>query len=291
MSNFWFPGARRSLVFSGAGPMAYGPPKGVLHTTEGTSVAGALATYARTRSYPHLTVGDVIEQHCPVNVAATALQNLSGGVETNRGGAIQIEIVGRASNVSNLPSKTIANLISVMQWLQTVHNIRPHAPVFKAYIPGAPPGGTSYGATNGVRFTQTQWKAFDGWCGHMHVPENLHGDPGAIDIQWLLGQITDKPTSPTITKGTTIEMDITPYHVAVSQLDNDGNGWVILDVPVEKVVSMIKWGPAPLRDDGYEDSGWPDFELKLNNTDGKSLISIESDVPNGHVSFTVWVVA
>ena len=29
-------------------------------------------------------------------------------------------------------------------------------------------------------FTNAQRRAFYGWCGHQHVPENVHGDPGAF---------------------------------------------------------------------------------------------------------------
>ena len=31
-----------------------------------------------------------------------------------------------------------------------------------------------------------EWKAFKGVCGHMHVPENDHGDPGAIDFSAIV---------------------------------------------------------------------------------------------------------
>jgi hypothetical protein len=50
---------------------------------------------------------------------------------------------------------------------------------FKAY-----PG--SYGTSNGVRMTGSQWTNFTGHCGHQHVPENLHGDPGAFPIAAIL---------------------------------------------------------------------------------------------------------
>jgi hypothetical protein len=37
----------------------------------------------------------------------------------------------------------------------------------------------SYGA-GGQRFSFARWRSFYGWCGHQHVPENAHGDPGAF---------------------------------------------------------------------------------------------------------------
>lgn len=282
MSNLWYPEAKRSLVLPGVGSFKGGPNKGVLHTAESRSMSGVLNTYRATGSYPQLTVGTTVEQHCPVNVAGTALQNLAGGVQTNLDGAVQIEIVWYANDIANLPEEIKDNLVKVMRWLKDVMGIQSVAPVFKAYP-------SSYGANNGVRFSGAQWDSFNGWCGHQHVPENLHGDPGALDIQWFLDQIAPQGKPITITKGQTIEMDVTPHYVDVPRLDDQGNGWVLLDVPVEKVVSTVKWGPAPDRDGGYENPGWPDFELKVNNTGGKAEISIESDVPNGHVSFTVWV--
>jgi hypothetical protein len=35
--------------------------------------------------------------------------------------------------------------------------------------------------------TDAQWRKFFGICGHSHVPENVHGDPGAIDFAKLVG--------------------------------------------------------------------------------------------------------
>lgn len=41
---------------------------------------------------------------------------------------------------------------------------------------------TSYANGGGQRMTGAKWTSFKGICGHMHVPENTHGDPGAIDF-------------------------------------------------------------------------------------------------------------
>jgi hypothetical protein len=30
-----------------------------------------------------------------------------------------------------------------------------------------------------------EWNAFNGWCGHQHVPENSHWDPGKLNIDHL----------------------------------------------------------------------------------------------------------
>ncbi|GAA0464000.1 hypothetical protein [Streptomyces olivaceiscleroticus] len=32
----------------------------------------------------------------------------------------------------------------------------------------------------------SQWNGFRGICGHQHVPENDHGDPGSLDFRHVL---------------------------------------------------------------------------------------------------------
>jgi hypothetical protein len=65
-----------------------------------------------------------------------------------------------------------------------------------------------------------QWEAFKGVCGHMHVPENLHGDPGAIDFPKLIalakGQTVpeegDMPTPADVWKADVINASPPPYN-------------------------------------------------------------------------------
>lgn len=171
----------------------------VLHTTEGTSWpdydGGAIA--------PNYTAFPVItkkrmdwRQHFPDERSSRALVNAAGGVETNTLGAVQLELVGTCDPVH---AKTWGKLkagVDYIYWpdapdwcLEAVadfirdqrlrHGIKLTAPTFKDY-----PG--SYGAHNGVRFTFAQWRNFYGVCGHQHVPENVHGDPGGIAIQRIL---------------------------------------------------------------------------------------------------------
>jgi hypothetical protein len=77
----------------------------VHHTTEGSTIDGAVATYKKTGNYPTFTIDyakDDVVQHLPVTTGATAVKNASGGVDTNREGVvcIQVEWVGRRSTRS-----------------------------------------------------------------------------------------------------------------------------------------------------------------------------------------------
>lgn len=157
----------------------------VLHTTEGSSVDGAIAAYRGHGSWPHLTVDPSTKrrvQHYPLGVSARALLNLAGGVETNRARAIQIEIVGRAGETHTWP-------VDWLDWLgaEVIAPIR--AEVQVALVAPRFVGteaGTIATASAPQRMSPEVWLGFNGICGHQHVCENHHWDPGRIDIDRIL---------------------------------------------------------------------------------------------------------
>jgi hypothetical protein len=51
----------------------------------------------------------------------------------------------------------------------------------------------SYGNEGGQRMSGAEWNDFKGVCGHTHVPENDHGDPGAIDFAQLIKYAKEAP--------------------------------------------------------------------------------------------------
>jgi lysozyme family protein len=158
--------------FPGVGAYVSAPYKIVHHTTEGGSAAGAIATYAQTKAYPHFTVeDDVVYQHVDTETAVTALEHHAGTPETNRSSAIQIELVGFAGKPKSPTSlKTMATLC---RWLEQQHKI---ATVW--------PNGKPYPPVNGDRpdvpFNRDAhtWATQGGHYGHCHVPNNSHWDPG-----------------------------------------------------------------------------------------------------------------
>lgn len=195
--NLWCPWAVRDpLNDVSAGPHTLGHAyKGVLHTTEGTTYGGARAAYSAFRSWPHFTVSYEtrtfeVWQHTALNRAARALRNLAGGHQTNLDGVIQVEIVATCDvrnrgkhgwlYVEDLPLAYLHGIARLMRWIEDQTGIQRRAAFqWKSYP-------SSYGGANGVRMSYLQWHEFRGWCGHQHVPENLHGDPGLIDIDLLL---------------------------------------------------------------------------------------------------------
>jgi len=153
-----------------SGPMATGPYKIVHHTTEGSSASGALDAFHNHRSDPHFTVdGTQIFQHVDTDEGARALRNAPGGVETNRGGAVQIELVGFAHK-RKAPASLI-NLARLCRWIEDTHQVPREWPAGlpKVARNGADPGGHNR--------DPKVWESRSGHYGHCHVPENTHWDP------------------------------------------------------------------------------------------------------------------
>lgn len=173
---------------------------GVLHTTESTRFVPASTNYFGHSSYPHFTVavvGGVFKcwQHISIRKAAKALKNLSGGVQTNRDGVIQIEVVGSATRPFTNDPVMVDGLAALMRWIESETDIPPSSSVRWTAYPA------SYGQRASQRLSASAWRSYAGWLGHQHVPENTHGDPGAIDFPALLpkggANLTAETTAPT----------------------------------------------------------------------------------------------
>lgn len=182
----------------------------VLHTTEGRTLPG----YGGGGSAPNLTaVPDLAAkklrwfQHFDIETSSRALVNKAGGVATNTLNVCQVELVGTCDPVTHAkwgtsphvywpeaPEWALAEVAAFLRWMHEQHGVPLTGP--KAW-PAYP---SSYGAT-AARFTFAEWNAFAGVCGHMHVPENSHGDPGALDFTRLLALAkgaTEEDDMPTV---------------------------------------------------------------------------------------------
>jgi hypothetical protein len=172
----------------------------VLHTTEGSS----WPSYGGGSQAPTFTVqpDGRVRQHFPANMSARALVNKPGGVETNTLNVVQIELVGTCAKGGPgvfWPTATdaqLAGLAKLVTWLAATYPIplKSTARKWLAYP-------SSYGSAGGQRMTASEWEGFSGLCGHQHVPENDHGDPGNFPIARLL-QAAQTPTTTTPVKET-----------------------------------------------------------------------------------------
>ncbi len=203
----------------------------VLHTTEGTSLPGyeGGATAPNFTAVPDLKNKKLIwYQHFYVDTSSRALRNLSGGVQTNTNNVCQVELVGTCdpkthtkwSSSSHIfwpqaPEWALKEVAKFLAWMNINHDVPLSGPkTWRAYP-------DSYG-NNDSRMTGSEWNAFKGVCGHQHVPENDHGDPGSLDFasvikfaKEIVAPVDDKPTTPTTPAKThTVEKDDTLYSIS-----------------------------------------------------------------------------
>lgn len=240
------------------------------HTTEGTSVP----TYGGGGSAPTLTVAPdfknkrlVWYQHFDIDRSARALMNLSGGVQTNTLNVVQIEIVGTCDPKTHarwekagtahlysaeLPDWAIKGLAEFAMWLYKNHGVPLTENVtFKAY-------DGSYGKDNGVRMSFAKWQDYRGHCGHQHVPENLHGDPGAFPINRILDLARELssgvPTVPAPPTGAVKPKVSLKNVIAAAEADPkrpQGSGLHESDVkPVERALAKLGYLSSTYASDG-----------------------------------------
>lgn len=194
---------------------------GVAHTTEGRTVPtyGSGAQAPTVTGLPDFKAKKIRwYQHYDVDESARALANKLSGVETNTANVFQIELVGTCDDKyaktwsgktagvdyiywPDAPEWALAEVAWLVRWLHDNHSVP--LTCVKDWLsygkdsrrPGITPA--SYGASP-ARMSMAAWRTFTGWCGHQHVPENDHGDPGSMDFARViaLAKGNAKPTAP-----------------------------------------------------------------------------------------------
>lgn len=159
----------------------------LLHSTEGSTIAGAIGAYRTRNVWPHLTV-DCPErkavQHLSLTRAGRSLRNEAGGVETNRAGRIlvQIELVGFAGTPSSIGDPDDLDWFG-REIVRPIHLLTGF-PLMTLVEWVAYPA--SYGESARQRVPAARWASLSGVVGHQHAPENDHGDPGALDVARII---------------------------------------------------------------------------------------------------------
>jgi len=155
---------------------------GVLHTTEGVSIVGALAALTKASSPSHFVVGEGRIVQCrPIGVQAASLH-----APANQRAYCQIEIVGFSYQTPWMPSEpSLSPLVALM-----AHAVR------NWKIPNRVPctwpddckdlRGQIWASNNSRRRTASKgaWNTELGWWMHLEVPNqgpSWHWDCGAME--------------------------------------------------------------------------------------------------------------
>lgn len=182
--------------------------KVVWHTTEGNGwpayAGGSIAPHMTAFPYqPSETL--VWRAHFPANQSSRSLVHIGDPI-TNTANVFQIEIIGTCDPAAHskyptwvylpeAPDWVLSGLADFAKWAADnwdVPLVAAHE--FQAY----PSSYGERGATNQVRLNSADWLAYRGHLGHQHVPENVHGDPGALNMKTVLDLATgvNVPISP-----------------------------------------------------------------------------------------------
>lgn len=217
MRDPYYPLADRKSAWYGGRPLQDNLDTVVLHTTEGFGLPG----YRGGRDAPNFTaVPDFPArklrwyQHFEANAAALALVDRPGGVRPNRDGVLQVELAGTSGWAStdnksrgNYPALDLRDkrwywaehaedwmldgLAEFLLWVNSEWGVPLVAPI----------EFTSW-AKASKRMSIEQWNRFAGICGHSHVPENDHTDPGALPMADIIGRVVKTAPASTIPPNT-----------------------------------------------------------------------------------------
>lgn len=184
MADVWLPNAEHIPNRVGRGnSYAAAPFRFVAHTTEviPSTLDGARSMAEQHRAPPQLWAWPErrwLGQTVPLDRAAFALKHPKGTPETNRQGALQVEVIGFAKDTPHWPELWWdwlgSNVLAAVVAAGFPVNLDRVAPV--AGVEGYGPNGT-------VRMDWDEWAGFDGVCGHANVPGNEHWDPGVADLR------------------------------------------------------------------------------------------------------------
>jgi len=229
----WLPSAERDEAKpQGAGPFV-GPVRiGLFHKTQGDGIEGARHTLHAKGAEPHFLTeiraakGRRNIQMVWLDRAARALRNQAGGVETNRHGVIQWEIVGY-SEVEHEHDYTEADWLWFgRECVGPVCDLLGIPKVAAEFHDYPPENGHRLGSEP-WRMTDQEWNGHAGLCGHQHAPENAHGDPGNL-------------SRPIYRNGTTSAIDLILEGAGATPEPEPPKGWLDMLSDAEQTELLAK---------------------------------------------------
>jgi hypothetical protein len=210
MPDIWIPGWTRVDLGPDGGPYDdRSRPKGCMHTTEGTTLAGAEGAY---KNYPpHLGYDPnrrLKHQYVALNRSSYAFR----GSESDDEYIIQVEVVGFAAKTHQWSNQVYSNIAQdVIKPLEELIGIpRQHLRFYRA-----DEGIVLARPESPVRLSSAALRNYSGWLGHQHIPApDSHWDPGGFLMDLAFSfleddmQLTDKIQITRPTDGKTITVTV-----------------------------------------------------------------------------------
>lgn len=192
MASDWIADIPHYPSDNNGGSMLGGPPRFIWHSYEAPyelTVEQACQSLIRAGHEVHFVLHPHggLAQILPASVAGRGLKNPAGGVQTNRKGdvCIQVEVIAFAKRPFTLDLNASGTVdLRRMVAFATAHEVP------RTFPSGPPPAYPSGSDERSV----TIWNTKAGHYSHSQVPENDHGDPGAVNTAILLSQ-SQEPVS------------------------------------------------------------------------------------------------
>lgn len=241
-------------------------PVMVVHSTEGTTVGGAVATMRANRSECHEVVNPYTGEEVPLTpwaAPARSLRHPRGTPETNNRGftqatsamgkVYQIEVVGKAQAITDGDYPD-----SWYRWLANYLTKRCTDLGVPLEFPYQFGGDEGYGTSGKYRMSWAQWNNAQGIVGHSHVPGNSHWDPGNLSkvVEIMTGGLVEQP-SQGVAMPARVDLpgnrDATIRRIQVAAgVDVDGDPYRVTAEAVEAMALQLKQGAGDVRVDELE---------------------------------------
>jgi hypothetical protein len=233
----------------------------IIHTTEGSTVAGALSTLGANFTGPHFVVGENrIVQTRPLDGEAAT-------VHDHNDIGWQVECVGSAKLAEHrLTPSTWEPLVELVRWVgeQGVPLKRPDG-----WDDQLPPGTW---ANNNPRRQSRKALSFRGLVGHIEIPDqdpSWHWDPGSLDYSELIAQATGTGDD---------DMAMDDYIAGSNAAQQRA---------VKEDGTVVDPGPAPEGKPKHFQAGWSDVRWQVNRLKGRD--GKDGAAGTGHTHQTVTV--
>lgn len=160
------------------------PIRIVLHVIEGSANPSMIEGHAYPPHWWYNPSTRTRYETVPLDRSAFALERPAwSGVETNKARAFQVEIEGRSAETPDWPIEWLDAIAEDIIVPLCQEADRMGSPIDLAAVPAPGVIGGSASIYGPQRMTEADWRAFRGICGHRHVPNNEHWDPGALDVK------------------------------------------------------------------------------------------------------------
>lgn len=158
----------------------------VIHSTEFEIPSDAVGQITRHAYPPHVWYDPSSRRgykSVDFGKSAFALKHRSWEPHTNKMGALQVEVYGRAASLHTLSEAELRNIALDVVVPFAEFAASKGKPINLSNVITERSSSSGYGYAAPQRGSWDWWRTFDGICGHRHVPGNSHWDPGGLNIE------------------------------------------------------------------------------------------------------------